>query len=96
MWYNYLYRRGCVFGVSFNALNDIIATLGFPIMISLILIKNNSEQNDDHRQEIKEMHERFEDMNYQFRKEINALHSAIEKNTVTMAKLVENLNERGD
>lgn len=82
--------------MNFNVLNDVIATLGFPIMISLILIKNNSEQNDDHRQEIKEMHERFEDMNCQFRKEINVLHKAIEKNTITMVKLVENLNERGD
>jgi hypothetical protein len=82
--------------LEFAGMGDAVSTLGFPIIISLILIKMNNEQSGAHREDIKEMHERHEEMNCQFRQEINALHKAIEKNTITMVRLVENLDNGGE
>jgi hypothetical protein len=82
--------------IGFAGMGEAISTMGFPIIISLILIKMNNEQSGKYREDIKEMHERYEEMNCQFRQEINALHKAIEKNTITMVRLVENLNTGGE
>lgn len=73
----------------------MISSFGYPIFISLVLIKLNNNQNDGYREDVEKMQERYEDMNDQFRSEINDLNLAIKENTLTMVKLLEAI-KRGD
>lgn len=85
--------------VELAGLGETVSTLGFPIVISLILIKMNNELTDDHREEIREMRERYEKMSIEFRAELNQLHTSIDKNTIAVTKLIgkiENINTGGD
>lgn len=74
--------------LNFTGMSEAISTLGFPILISLILIKINNEQSGDHREEIREMRERYEKMSIEFRTELNQLHTSIDKNTIAVTKLI--------
>lgn len=82
--------------VEYKPVIDIISSLGFPIAMSIVLIKLNDDQNDGYREDIAKMQERYEEMNKQFRKEINSLNSAIKQNTLTMVKLIECVKNGGD
>lgn len=77
-----------IIGFDLKVISDFIATLGFPILVALILLKNNDSQNDEHREDIKEMNNRYQSILEDFRTEIKSLNKTIENNTSVMVQLL--------
>lgn len=75
-------------GLDLKVISDFIATLGFPTLVALILLKNNDSQNDEHRADIREMNRRYQEILKDFKTEIQSLNTAIENNTSVMVQLL--------